>query len=62
MRRKYWLFSNTPKVAKTSAMIYSIIEIAKENDLKPFERLTYLLDKLPNINLEDKETLDSLLP
>lgn len=31
--RKNWLFSNTPKCAKSSAIIYSIIETAKANSL-----------------------------
>jgi hypothetical protein len=34
--------SNTPKGARGSATIYSIIETAKENNLKPFEYLQYL--------------------
>jgi hypothetical protein len=29
--RKGWLFSNTPRGAKASATIYSIVETAKEN-------------------------------
>lgn len=31
--RKNWLFSNTSKGAKSSAIIYSIIETAKANSL-----------------------------
>lgn len=60
--RKNWLFSNTPRGATSSAIIYSIIETAKENGLIPFYYLTYLLEKLPNINLNDPEQLDKLLP
>jgi transposase len=60
--RKNWLFSNTPKGAKSSAIIYSVIETAKENNIKPIEYLTYLFDKLPNIDINDKQILDSLLP
>ena len=33
MGRKNWLFSNTPAGAQSSAVIYSLIETAKENDL-----------------------------
>lgn len=51
--RGNWLFSNTPKGAKASAIIYSIIETAKENNLKPANYLTYLFEKLPNINFKD---------
>ena len=35
MGRKNWLFSNTPAGAQSSAVIYSLIETAKENDLNP---------------------------
>ena len=62
MGRKAWLFSNTPKGANSSAVIYSIVESAKANGLNPFPYLTYLLETLPNINLEDKEALDDLMP
>lgn len=40
--RKNWLFSNTPKGAKASAIIYSIVESAKENNLSPYAYLKYL--------------------
>jgi hypothetical protein len=60
--RKNWLFSNTIKGAKSSAIIYSIVETAKENGLNPFNYLKYLFEQLPNINLTDKEKLDQLLP
>jgi regulator of replication initiation timing len=60
--RKNWLFSNTPKGARASATIYSIVETAKENGLNPFEYLKYLFEKLPNIDIEDKEKLDEVLP
>jgi hypothetical protein len=57
--RKNWLFSATPKGAKASAVIYSVMETAKENGLKPFEYLKYLFEKMPNMAAE---SLDSLLP
>lgn len=60
--RKNWLFSNSMKGADTSALIYSVIESAKENDLKPFEYLTYLFEKMPNTNLSDQQNLDQFLP
>jgi len=62
IRRKNWLFSNTPKRARASATIYSIVETAKENGLNPFEYLKYLFEKLPNMDIEDKEALDEILP
>lgn len=60
--RKNWLFSNTPKGARTSAVIYSIVETAKENGLNPYYYLRYLFEKLPNIDLTDLDALDKLLP
>src|SRR5690606_34820992 len=43
--RKNWLFANTPRGAKASATIYSIIETAKENSLNPFQYLQYLFEQ-----------------
>ena len=55
--RKNWLFSCSPKGAEASAIIYSIIETAKENSLKPFEYLSYIFEKMPNIPEEEYHTL-----
>ncbi|MCG9966886.1 transposase, partial [Pelotomaculum terephthalicicum JT] len=60
--RKNFLFSNTPRGARGSAIIYSIIETAKENNLKPFNYLTYLFEQLPNVDTSDATVIDSLLP
>jgi len=60
--RKNWLFSNTPKGAKASATIYSIVETAKENGLDPFTYLKYLSEQLPNIDINDESVLDKFLP
>ncbi len=60
--RKNFLFSNTPKGAKSSAIIYSIVETAKKNKLIPFEYLKYLFEQLPNIDITNKEAVDQLLP
>ena len=61
--RKNWLFSNTPKGATASATIYSIIETAKENGLKPFGYLQWLFETMPQLEtLNDPATLDRFLP
>lgn len=60
--RKNWIFSNTAKGAKSSAIIYSIVETAKENGLNPFNYLSYLFEELPNMDTTDKEKLAQLLP
>jgi len=57
--RKNWLFSSSQKGAKSSSVIYSIIETAKENGLKPFEYLEYLFTMMPNTTTA---AIDSLLP
>ena len=60
--RGNWLFCNTPRVATASAMLYSIIETAKENKLNLFRYMKYLLEKLPNVDLKDNHELDKLVP
>jgi transposase len=60
--RKNWLFSNTQRGAEASAVIYSIIESAKENNLNPYAYLKYLFEKLPNVDIEDRDILDTFLP
>jgi transposase len=60
--RKNFLFSNTPRGARASAIIYSIVETAKENGLNPYCYLRFLFGRLPNIDLTDKNALDKVLP
>lgn len=60
--RKNFLFSNTPRGATASAVTYSLVETAKENQLNPFEYLKYLFEQLPNLDLDDPQALDVLLP
>ena len=60
--RKNWLFSNTPRGAESSAIIYSIVETAKLNDLNPVTYLQFLLEQLPNIDISSPEELDKLIP
>jgi hypothetical protein len=57
--RKNWLFSATPKGATACSVIYSVIETAKLNGLKPFEYLKYIFEIIPNMQDGD---IDSLLP
>jgi len=62
MGRMVWMFSNTLKGANASSVAYSIIETAKENQLNPFQYLTYLFEKLPNVYILDPYVLDEYLP
>jgi len=57
--RKNWLFAATPEGAKASSVVYSIIETAKENGLRPFQYMQYLLETLPNTTTGN---LEALLP
>ena len=60
--RKNWLFANTARGATASAILYSMVETAKENGLSPYAYLKYLLEQLPNIDLGDPAELDKLMP
>ena len=44
---KNWQMIDTINGAKSSAIIYSIAETAKANDLKPYEYFEYLLTEIP---------------
>ena len=44
--RKNWLFSDTPKGADSSAIIYTMVETAKANGLEPSLYLRCLLEEL----------------
>lgn len=58
--RKNWLFSNTANGAKASAMLYSIIETAKANDLIPFDYIAHCLERLSGD--VDEKTIEAMLP
>jgi len=51
--RKNWLFCSSTKGAKASATVYSVIETAKANGLKPLAYLKFLFEALPNLQSED---------
>jgi len=57
--RKNWLFSATPKGAHASAVLYSLVETAKANGLRPQHYLEYVLEQLPQITTSQ---IDGLLP
>lgn len=60
--RKNWLFMNTVKGANSSSYIYSLVESAKMNNLKPYDYFQYILDRLPDLDLTDTESLESVMP
>ena len=59
--RKAWLFANTPSGAEASAIVYSMVEMAKENGLNIHSYLNFLLKKRPSDNMSDEE-LEQLAP
>ena len=60
--RKNFLFANTPLGAQSSAVLFSLIETAKENDLDPYRYLTWLLKEAPKRFTTDRNWAASLLP
>ena len=61
--RKNWLFSDTPKGADSSAVIYSLVESAKANDLEPRSYLCFLLDEMRYLDKSPSAAeLDTLMP
>ena len=61
--RKNWLYSDTPKCARASADIYSIVETAKANGLDVFKHFELLLTVLPSmVFLTNPDILEELLP
>ena len=62
MGRKNWLFSNTPAGARSSAVIYSLIETAKENRLDPYRYMCWVLQSAPSLSRVDENWAEKLLP
>ena len=61
--RKNWLFSGSPKGAKASAGIYTLVETAKANGLSPEKYIKHILADMPgSAFLEFPEYLDEYLP
>ncbi len=61
--RKNWLFADTPKGAKASAAVYSIVETAKANGLNVYTYLEYLLLYMPDTEYQNhQEQLELLMP
>lgn len=61
--KKNWQMIDTIHGAKSSAIIYSIVETAKANNLKPFDYVQHLLEEIPkHMNDKDCSFLEALLP
>lgn len=60
--RKNFLFANTPHGAQGSAVIYSMIETAKANNLDPYRYLTWVLTNAPMLASSGDDWATALLP
>ena len=63
--RRAWLFADTPKGAKANAVLYTLVESARANELNVYQYLDYLLTELPELDyayLKDPTMLDKYLP
>ena len=61
--KKNWVMIDTIAGAKSSAIIYSIAETAKANNLKPYDYFEYLLTEIPkHLDDTDRSFLDDLIP
>jgi len=58
--RRNWLFADTVKGAKASAMLYSIVSTARANGLEPYAYLRRLFAQLPKAKTVDD--FEALLP
>ncbi len=61
--RNNWHVIDTIEGAKASAILYSIAETAKANELKPYDYFKHILEEIPK-HMDDKslDFLDTLLP
>lgn len=61
--RKNWVLIDTTHGASASAIIYSLVETAKANHLKPYEYLKFLLTEIPkHMDGSELTFLEQLMP
>ena len=60
--RKNFLFANTTNGAQSRAVLFSLIETIKENDLDPCRYLTWVLKKAPKRSSSDPDWARTLTP
>lgn len=61
--KKNWVMIDTIAGAGSSAIVYSIAETAKANNLKPYDYFEYLLTEIPkHLDDTDRSFLNDLLP
>ena len=61
--KKNWVMIDTVHGASASAIIYSIAETAKANNLKPYQYFEHILEEIPkHMDETSLDFLDDLLP
>ena len=61
--RRNFLFSDTPKGAEASAVLFSVMQTALDNRLKPYEYFEWVLTELPNVDFAaDPDAFTRFLP
>ena len=61
--RRAWLFADTPKGATANAVLYTIVESAKANELDVYEYIKHLLNSMPDTDFKNHpELIDAYLP
>jgi hypothetical protein len=61
--RKNWLFCDSVKGAESSAIVYSLVETAKANNVEPYDYLLQVLSTLPYLGKTPAhEQLEKLMP
>lgn len=61
--RRAWLFADTPNGARANAVLYTLVETARANDLNVYAYLDYLLAEMPNADFYNHpEIIDDMLP
>jgi transposase len=60
MGRKNWLLAGVPKGADASAMLFSLVETAKANEIEPQAYLKFLFERFPAA--QTMEEMRALMP
>ena len=58
--RTNWLFAGVPKGADASAMLFSLVETAKGNEIEPRAYLKFLFERFPAA--QSTEDMKALMP
>lgn len=58
--RKNWMFQGNVKGAQASAILYSLVQTCKVNNVNPYDFFRFALEKIPN--LEAEYEIEQLLP